>query len=103
MTQSQSIRWMTFLLFNRVVYELNKSSNEPYANCIFNDNLVNIFDTAYFKIIIKIGIAVDIEGLEVMNRICLSYINLCLNASRLSQYFNETARNNVKKPKTDKF
>lgn len=81
---------------------MNKNTIDLGVNCIFDENLVNLFDTAYYKVMIKIAVIVDTEGIEVLSRIYFSYINLFLNVSCISQFFNESSRN-VNKINTNKF
>jgi len=70
--------------------------------CIFDEYTVQIFDNAYFKMLAKIAIVVDKEGIELFNRITMSFILLTMNVSSISHLFNESSRN-VIKIKTSKF
>jgi len=44
---------------------MRKSNPEIAASCIFDVFTVKIFDSSYFKILIRIGVIVDAEGLEI--------------------------------------
>lgn len=81
---------------------MKKGSADFEATCIFDDHTVQIFDSAYFKLLAKIAIVVDKEDVEMLNRITMSYILLCINVSSISHLFNESSRN-VNKIKTTKF
>jgi len=81
---------------------MKKTNSELEVMCIFDEYTVQIFDNAYFKMLAKIAIVVDKEGIELFNRITMSFILLTMNVSSISHLFNESSRN-VIKIKTSKF
>jgi len=81
---------------------MKKINSELEVMCIFDEYTVQIFDNAYFKMLAKIAIVVDKEGIELFNRITMSFILLTMNVSSISHLFNESSRN-VIKIKTSKF
>lgn len=81
---------------------MKKTNSEILVMCIFDECTVQIFDNAYFKMLAKIAIVVDKEGIELFNRITMSFILLTMNVSSISHLFNESSRN-VIKIKTSKF
>jgi len=81
---------------------MKKTNSELEVMCVFDEYTVQIFDNAYFKMLAKIAIVVDKEGIELFNRITMSFILLTMNVSSISHLFNESSRN-VIKIKTSKF